>query len=278
MQEPRLAKKAGRSLENLSSTERSVVQNVRAKREAIAVIVAALNRAGRFDEALQAAARLKGDLAWERCVANIATAAADGGRIGLAEKCFGEVKSQWRKDDVAPSIVAALAKLGRFQEASELTDRTQDRLKKASAIFNLATAHAIRGDERSVQKEYDRVMVSMRGTWGLVNDGQREIVADLSATVTSQRPSHLPNNSKGHSHARKPESRPPTSRFVTCIGNSFPRSIKASVQQRRGRASGTSRSRCLTEARQLRSTPIPVGRSCGDSGRLRWQKRTRVSR
>jgi tetratricopeptide (TPR) repeat protein len=175
--EAELAKKAGRSLDTLSPSERSIVTNTRAKRSAVTSVVAILNRAGRFEEALEVAARLKGDPVWERCRATVAEAAAEAGQLVLAEKCFSELKDQYRKDNVAFALVVQWAKVGRFQEASDLTDRILDRSRKSYAIFQLAAGHALRGDDRSVRKEYDRVMAVERGTWGLANDGQKLIVS-----------------------------------------------------------------------------------------------------
>ena len=164
--------------DRMTPAERVIVTRAFSKGNAVGAIVSALNRAGRFDEALQAAARL-GDapLAWERDVVHVAKSAANKGQIPLAQKCFHDLTTQFRKDEVAPSLVTGLANVGRFQEASDLIDRTQDRTQKAVAIFNLAAEQARRGDDASVQKEYGRVMAFMHGTFGLVDSGQRRIVA-----------------------------------------------------------------------------------------------------
>jgi tetratricopeptide (TPR) repeat protein len=167
------------SKDRTTPAERVIVTRAFSKGTSVGAIVSALNREGRFDEALQAAARLKGDapVVWERYPVQVAKSAADKGQIPLAQKCFHDLTTQFRKDEVAPSLVSGLAKAGRFQEASDLIDRTKDRTQKAVAIFNLAAEHARRGDDPSVQKEYSRVMAFMHGTFGLVDSGQRRIVA-----------------------------------------------------------------------------------------------------
>jgi tetratricopeptide (TPR) repeat protein len=162
----RIYAKTNGSLIGLKRAERTTLKLAGSRRSSVTLIVAALNQAGRFDEALRVAGRLKADGSWQHCVRDIVKAAAAAGRVALAEKCFRELTAQYCKDDAAPSLVAALANIGRFREASELTDRIQDRNRKAQALFELAVAYAARGDEPSFQREYYRLTAFDReGTW-----------------------------------------------------------------------------------------------------------------
>ena len=68
--------------DRMTPAERGIVARASSKGSAVGSIVNALNRAGRFDEALQAAARLgHAPLAWERCLVYVAKSAADKGQI-----------------------------------------------------------------------------------------------------------------------------------------------------------------------------------------------------
>jgi len=173
----RLLKELRRAARVLTPDEQRIVSRIAAKRGAVLMIVAALNRAGRFEESLNAAARLKGDDGWEQCVADIAKAAAKAGRLPLAQKFFAEIPTRWRKDDLSASIVEALAKADRFQEADRLIDQVADPIYRAKAIFKLAAARAVLGDDRSVKTQYDRVIGFIRGDYDLINNGQHTIGA-----------------------------------------------------------------------------------------------------
>jgi tetratricopeptide (TPR) repeat protein len=162
----RIYAKTNGSLIGLKPAERTILKLAGSRRRSVTLIVAALNRAGWFDKALRVATRLKADGSWQHCVRDIVKAAAAAGQVALAEKCFRELTAQYWKDDAAPSLVAALAKIGRFVEATELTDHVQDRNRKEQALLELTVAYAARGDEPSFQKEYDRLTaLSREGTW-----------------------------------------------------------------------------------------------------------------
>ena len=127
----RLIEKAG-SIETLSPADRVIVSCAGSKRLATMMIVIALNRAGQFNAAIEVARRLNHDPGGERATEWIAEAAADAGQLDLAQKCRNELSDQRRKDDAAVRIVAALAKTGRFKEASNLADEIHETHGKGS--------------------------------------------------------------------------------------------------------------------------------------------------
>ena len=138
-------------MEQLSPQERAVIDPVMEKSLTLVFIAEVQAAAGDRKRAHQTALAIRLRRHRDLGLGKVACIAADSGDIPVAEAAIKGIEGREQKCLAQARVVAAMAKLGRFNEARDLLDAIQDAPAKANALFEMAGAHAAHGDAKAAR-------------------------------------------------------------------------------------------------------------------------------